>query len=103
MGDKEVKKSKKKKRHSSSKKHYYCYYNPDDVVSDEEYCYDDCYARTSPRLSQEKGLILYERASAAQKRLESLLLDETRQKMHCVREIGKINGHLIAENQQVRQ
>ncbi|KAI6661598.1 hypothetical protein LOD99_13471 [Oopsacas minuta] len=87
-------KSKKKKR--SSKQYYY--YIPDYYVSEEEYSPVEYY-KTSPRLSRETGLMLYERASAAQKRLESILLDETRQKMQCVKEIGKINGHLIAENQ----
>ena len=100
MSDKDdKKKSKKKKRHS---KQYYYYYNTDDIASDEE-ASTDYYkpAGATGCLSRETGLMLYERAAAAQKRLESILMDETRQKMKCVQEIGRINGHLIAENQHV--
>ena len=90
----ESKKYKKKKQHA---KHYY-YYTPDDYVSDEEYTPCEYYR---PHLSREAGLMLYEKASAAQKRLEGILKDETRQKIQCVKEMGRINGHLIAENQHV--
>lgn len=90
----ESKKYKKKKQHT---KHYY-YYTPDDYVSEEEYTPCEYY---TPRLSREAGLVLYERASAAQKRLEGILKEETKQKIQCVKEMGRINGHLIAENQHV--
>ena len=99
MSDKiEKKKSKRKKRHS---KQYY-YYIPDDLPSDDD-CTTDYYspAAATPCLSKERGLLLYEKASAVQQRLESILIDETKQKMKCVQEIGRINGHLIAENQHV--
>ena len=92
----ESKKYKKKKQHT---RHYY-YYTPDEYASDEEHIPCEYY---TPRLSREAGLMLYERASAAQKRLEGILKDETKQKIQCVKEMGRINGHLIAENQHVSQ
>ena len=95
MSEKDEKKnSKKKKRHG---KQYY--YIPDDQPSDEDYYYYSPPA--SSGLSRETGLKLYQRAAAAQQRLESILIDETKQKIKCVQEIGRINGHLIAENQDV--